>query len=153
MNGMNKIEMLMVTGSLEILVEGQERLTSEVNKLQMSICDEDIEKTAIAIGRLKELCNLSEKSCAEIDESLKKLYDCMLSEDFRKGTKKTDVRIDELDFEPRTYNCLCRAGIRTISQLIALTKEGGLRNIPSLGDRSFNEVVTKLKKLGIELED
>ncbi|MBR2849311.1 MAG: DNA-directed RNA polymerase subunit alpha [Mycoplasmataceae bacterium] len=71
-------------------------------------------------------------------------------------TKKTEDRfasmtINELQLTVRSDNALKKAGITTVSQLKELTYSD-LQNINSLGEKSVNEIVDKLKSHGIEIE-
>lgn len=60
------------------------------------------------------------------------------------------LRIDELDFSVRTYNCLARAYVETVGDIINLGKEGLMR-VRNLGKKSLDEVVEKLATLGLSL--
>lgn len=60
------------------------------------------------------------------------------------------LRIDELDFSVRTYNCLWRAKVETVADIINLGEEG-LMHVRNLGKKSYNEVVEKLATLGLSL--
>lgn len=71
-------------------------------------------------------------------------------------TKKTEDRfasmtINELQLTVRSDNALKKAGITTVSQLKELTYSD-LQNINSLGEKSVNEIIDKLKSHGIEIE-
>ena len=61
-----------------------------------------------------------------------------------------DARIEELDFSVRTYNCLKKANVLTIRELVQLT-EGDLMNIRNFGKKSLNEVRDKLESLNLSL--
>jgi DNA-directed RNA polymerase subunit alpha len=61
-----------------------------------------------------------------------------------------DVRIEELDFSVRTYNCLKKANIQTVADL-ARTTEEELMNIRNFGRKSLVEVHDKLGQLGVTL--
>ncbi|MFZ4506752.1 MAG: DNA-directed RNA polymerase subunit alpha [Fimbriimonas sp.] len=61
-----------------------------------------------------------------------------------------DIRIEELDFSQRTFNCLRRAGILTLKQL-ALASESDLTAIRGFGKKSLLEVRDKLQEHGLEL--
>ncbi|MDO4730552.1 MAG: DNA-directed RNA polymerase subunit alpha [Clostridia bacterium] len=63
-----------------------------------------------------------------------------------------DVTIEELDLSVRSFNCLKRAGIDTIEDLIAKT-EGDMMRVRNLGRKSLEEVQNKLKELGFELKE
>jgi DNA-directed RNA polymerase subunit alpha len=63
-----------------------------------------------------------------------------------------DRLIEELDIGVRAYNCLKRAGIQTIGDLIQKS-EGELKAIPNFGDRSIDEVKESLASLGLGLRE
>lgn len=62
-----------------------------------------------------------------------------------------DLRIEELDFSQRTFNCLRRAGILTLRAL-ALATESDLTAIRGFGKKSLLEVRDKLQEHGLELK-
>ena len=68
------------------------------------------------------------------------------------GEKKTvlDMSIDELELSVRSYNCLKRAGINTVSELANKTSDEMMK-VRNLGRKSLDEVLLKLKGLGLEL--
>ena len=62
-----------------------------------------------------------------------------------------DARIEELDFSVRTYNCLKKADVLTISDLVQMS-EADLMAIRNFGRKSLNEVKEKLTQLGLGLK-
>ncbi len=62
-----------------------------------------------------------------------------------------DLRIEELDFSQRTFNCLRRAGILTLKAL-AVATESDLTAIRGFGKKSLLEVRDKLREHGLELK-
>jgi DNA-directed RNA polymerase subunit alpha len=60
--------------------------------------------------------------------------------------------IENLDLTVRSYNCLKREGINTVSELIALS-EHQLVNIRNFGQKSVDEVRDKLAEMGLSLKD
>jgi DNA-directed RNA polymerase subunit alpha len=62
-----------------------------------------------------------------------------------------DLRIEELDFSQRTFNCLRRAGLLTLRAL-ALATESDLTSIRGFGKKSLLEVRDKLEEHGLELK-
>ncbi len=62
-----------------------------------------------------------------------------------------DLRIEELDFSQRTFNCLRRAGILTLKNL-AVATESDLTAIRGFGKKSLLEVRDKLVEHGLELK-
>ena len=61
-----------------------------------------------------------------------------------------DMTIEELDLSVRSYNCLKRAGINTVEELTNRTSEDMMK-VRNLGRKSLEEVLAKLKELGLEL--
>ncbi len=62
-----------------------------------------------------------------------------------------DLRIEELDFSQRTFNCLRRAGILNLKAL-AVASESDLTAIRGFGRKSLTEVRDKLQEHGLELK-
>ena len=68
------------------------------------------------------------------------------------GSGELATPIEELDLSVRSYNCLKREGINTVSELVALS-ETQLMNIRNFGQKSVDEVKDKLQELGLSLKD
>ena len=64
--------------------------------------------------------------------------------------KVLEMNIDELELSVRSYNCLKRAGINTVQELINKTPEDMMK-VRNLGRKSLDEVLAKLKELGLSL--
>ena len=64
--------------------------------------------------------------------------------------KVLDLPIEELDLSVRSYNCLKRAGINAVEELIKKTEEDMMK-IRNLGKKSLDEVKSKLDELGLAL--
>ena len=60
------------------------------------------------------------------------------------------MSIDELELSVRSYNCLKRAGITTVEELCNRTSEDMMK-VRNLGRKSLEEVLAKLKELGLSL--
>ena len=60
------------------------------------------------------------------------------------------MSIDELELSVRSYNCLKRAGINTVEELCNKTSEDMMK-VRNLGRKSLEEVLAKLKELGLSL--
>jgi DNA-directed RNA polymerase subunit alpha len=68
----------------------------------------------------------------------------------RPGGPMDDILIEELELGVRSYNCLKRAGIQTVGDLISKS-EGELAAIPNFGKKSIDEVVETLTQRGLGL--
>lgn len=64
--------------------------------------------------------------------------------------KLLEITIDELELSVRSYNCLKRAGINTVEELTNKTPEEMMK-VRNLGRKSLEEVLEKLKELGLSL--
>ena len=67
-------------------------------------------------------------------------------------TKVLEMTIEELDLSVRSFNCLKRAGINTVEDLINKT-EDDMMKVRNLGRKSLDEVVAKLESLDLSLRD
>ncbi len=64
--------------------------------------------------------------------------------------KVLEMTIEELDLSVRSFNCLKRAGIDNVEDLINRTEEDMIK-VKNLGKKSLEEVIAKLASLGLEL--
>jgi DNA-directed RNA polymerase subunit alpha len=68
------------------------------------------------------------------------------------GGPMHDILIEELELGVRSYNCLKRAGIQTVGDLISKS-EGELNAIPNFGKKSIDEVIETLHARGLNLRE
>ena len=66
--------------------------------------------------------------------------------------KKLETSIDDLDFSVRAYNCLKRANINTLGDLVDKS-ELEMMKIRNLGKKSLKEVIDKIKDMGLKFRD
>ena len=66
--------------------------------------------------------------------------------------KVLSMLIEDLDFSVRSYNCLKRAGINTVGDLINRTEEDMMK-VRNLGRKSLEEVMNKLVSLGLSMSE
>ena len=76
----------------------------------------------------------------------------MVDKDDSDNGKVLETTIEELDLSVRSFNCLKRAGINTVEDLINKT-EDDMMKVRNLGRKSLEEVVAKLASLGLSLRD
>ncbi len=79
-----------------------------------------------------------------------KTAEVMVEKEVNDNEKVLVMNIDELELSVRSYNCLKRAGINTVEDLINRTSEDMMK-VRNLGRKSLEEVLGKLKELGLEL--
>ena len=88
-------------------------------------------------------------SFINLSESAQKAEVIVAKEDEGKE-KVLEMSIDELELSVRSYNCLKRAGINTVEELTNRTPDDMMK-VRNLGRKSLEEVLAKLKELGLEL--
>ena len=79
-------------------------------------------------------------------------YDTEIMVDRDEDTKGKilEMTIEELDLSVRSFNCLKRAGINTVEDLINKTEEEMMK-VRNLGKKSLDEVINKLRSFGLDL--
>ena len=79
-----------------------------------------------------------------------KTAEIMVEKEDDEKEKVLEMSIDELELSVRSYNCLKRAGINTVEELCNRTSEDMMK-VRNLGRKSLEEVLAKLKELGLQL--
>ena len=79
-----------------------------------------------------------------------KTAEVMIETEDDEKEKVLEMSIDELELSVRSYNCLKRAGINTVEELTNKTSEDMMK-VRNLGRKSLEEVLAKLKELGLQL--
>ena len=74
----------------------------------------------------------------------------MVEKDDKGKEKVLEMTIEELDLSVRSFNCLKRAGINTVEDLINKSEEDMMK-VRNLGRKSLEEVIVKLQTLGFSL--
>mgnify|MGYP003296455703 CR=1 FL=1 len=71
-----------------------------------------------------------------------------------KSEKNSELNkvIEDLDFSVRTYNCLKRAAINTVGDLISRSEDEMIK-VRNLGKKSLDEVIAKLEEMDLHLAD
>ncbi len=75
----------------------------------------------------------------------------MVEKDDKGKEKVLEMTIEDLDLSVRSFNCLKRAGINTVADLIDKSEEDMMK-VRNLGRKSLEEVVQKLSSLGFSLQ-
>jgi len=74
----------------------------------------------------------------------------MVEKDDNGKEKVLEMTIEELHLSVRSFNCLKRAGINTVEDLISKS-EDEMMKVRNLGKKSLEEVIAKLHSLGFNL--
>ncbi|MBP3881691.1 MAG: DNA-directed RNA polymerase subunit alpha [Lachnospiraceae bacterium] len=81
-----------------------------------------------------------------------KTAEIMVEKEYDQKEKVLEMSIDELELSVRSYNCLKRAGINTVEELCNKTPDEMMK-VRNLGRKSLEEVLEKLKELGLSLNN
>lgn len=160
----------------KLMVEGQmESMKDKV--LNMSVGDLDFEEQTVivlneagihtvkdlishAADEIFELPKIGPLRFKDINQKIKALglsfnipeMGIMVEPRHVMGEKVLEMTIEELDFSVRTYNCLVRAGILTVEDLISRT-ESEMIKVRNLGRKSLEEIFLKLQALGLSFKE
>ncbi len=126
---------------------------TDFDKLKLEIeTDGSIEPS----GALREAAEILIKSLAIFTEAdrVEELTSRAGAAPVEAGTASDgdDRQIEELEIGVRAYNCLKRAGVQTIGELV-LKSESELNAIPNFGTRSTEEVIESLSAIGLSLRE
>ena len=86
-----------------------------------------------------------------LSESVSDAQSFMAEKNDNAKEKVLDLTIDELDLSVRSFNCLKRAGINTVEDLINKSEEDMMK-VRNLGRKSLEEVIAKLDSFGFALK-
>ncbi len=119
-----------------------DKLTLDVHTNGTLVPDEAVSlATKVHSEHLSLFINLSENA---------KNAEVMVEKKYDEKEKVLEMSIDELELSVRSYNCLKRAGINTVEELTNKTSEDMMK-VRNLGRKSLEEVLAKLKELGLQL--
>ena len=157
--------------NMEIVVtNGRGYVDSEINKKLLDIkkpgviaIDETYDKLVLEVwtnGSMKpeEAIALASRILIEHFELLTDLSSIadvsgmMIEKTEDPKTKALETSIEDLDFSVRAYNCLKRAGIHTLQDLVNKS-ESDMMKIRNLGKKSLKEVLNRIKDMGLTLRD
>ncbi len=121
---------------------------TDYNKLTLDVWTNGVlnaqEAVSLAAKVLTEHLNLF------VDLSERGSQDVMVVKEDSSKEKVLEMTIDEMDLSVRSFNCLKRAGIDTVEDLIAKSEEEMMK-VRNLGRKSLEEVMQKLASLGFSL--
>lgn len=119
-----------------------DKLTMDVFTNRTLAPDEAVSLAAKVLSEhLSLFINLSENA---------KTAEVMVEKENDEREKVLEMSIDELELSVRSFNCLKRAGINTVEELTSKTPDDMMK-VRNLGRKSLEEVLEKLKELGLSL--
>ncbi|MDD7517998.1 DNA-directed RNA polymerase subunit alpha [Ruminococcus flavefaciens] len=122
---------------------------TDYDKLTMEVWTDGTISAKEALSQAANLLNEHLKLFIDLSEEAGLAE--VLVEKGEKGKEKIlEMTIEDLDLSVRSFNCLKRAGINTVDDLINKSEEEMMK-VRNLGKKSFDEVKEKLQSLGFEL--
>ena len=122
---------------------------TDYDKLTLEIFTNGTIEPSDAVSLAAKVLSVHLNSFINLSENAKKAVIIAPSEEDDKE-KVLEMNIDELELSVRSYNCLKRAGINTVEELCNRTSEDMMK-VRNLGRKSLDEVLAKLKELGLSL--
>ena len=122
---------------------------TDYDKLTIEVCTDGTisakEAVSLAARIMTEHLNLFVTLSQEAMDA-----EIMVEKDDKGKEKALEMTIEELDLSVRSFNCLKRAGINTVEDLINKS-EDEMMKVRNLGRKSLEEVIAKLDSLGFKL--
>ena len=122
---------------------------TDYDKLLLEVWTDGTISAKEAVSQAANLLNEHLKLFVDLSEETYDDTQFSVNEDKDKG-KILEMTIEELDLSVRSFNCLKRAGINTVDDLINKSEEEMMK-VRNLGRKSFEEVRDKLTSLGFTL--
>ena len=121
---------------IEEKINSSDVLSEDEKEMLEKELREKYQKIKVEIARMEE-----QSLYSEIMGDVKTISDDIL-----------EMPIEDLDLSVRTFNCITRAGIKTVQGIVKKSEED-LMGVRNLGKKSYDEVIEKLESLGIEIVD
>ncbi|MCD8345145.1 MAG: DNA-directed RNA polymerase subunit alpha [Oscillospiraceae bacterium] len=122
---------------------------TDFDKLTLEVWTDGVISAKEAVSMAAKLLNEHLNLFVNLSEET--IVDEIMTEKENKTKDKVlEMTIEELDLSVRSFNCLKRAGINTVSDLADKTEEEMMK-VRNLGKKSFEEVKTRLASLGVEM--
>ena len=122
---------------------------TDYDKLTMEVWTDGTISAKEALSQAANLLNEHLKLFVDLSEEAS-IAEVLVEKDDKGKEKILEMTIEELDLSVRSFNCLKRAGINTVDDLINKSEEEMMK-VRNLGKKSFDEVKEKLQSLGFDL--
>ncbi len=122
---------------------------TDYDKLTMEVWTDGTISAKEALSQAANLLNEHLKLFIDLSEEAG-LAEILVEKDEKGKEKILEMTIEDLDLSVRSFNCLKRAGINTVDDLINKSEEEMMK-VRNLGKKSFDEVKEKLQSLGFNL--
>lgn len=122
---------------------------TDYDKLTLEVWTDGTLSAKEAISQAANLLNEHLRLFIDLSDEAS-IAEVLVEKDDKGKEKILEMTIEELDLSVRSFNCLKRAGINTVDDLINKSEEEMMK-VRNLGKKSFDEVKEKLQSLGFNL--
>jgi DNA-directed RNA polymerase subunit alpha len=122
---------------------------TDYDKLTLEVWTDGTISAKEALSQAANLLNEHLKLFVDLSDEAG-IAEVLVEKDEKGKEKILEMTIEDLDLSVRSFNCLKRAGINTVDDLINKSEEEMMK-VRNLGKKSFDEVKEKLQSLGFDL--
>ena len=123
---------------------------ADYDKLTMDIWTDGVIEPYQALSMAAKILNEHLEMFIDLSE-IAKTMSIMSQKELSLKDKLLETPIEELEFSVRSYNCLKRAGIHTVADIVSKTEQDMIK-VRNLGKKSLDEVMKKIADLGLEFK-
>ncbi|MDD3303922.1 MAG: DNA-directed RNA polymerase subunit alpha [Clostridia bacterium] len=124
---------------------------ADFDKLVMEIWTNGVIEPYQALSMAAKILNEHLEMFIDLSE-IAKTMSIMSQKELSMKDKLLETAIEDLDFSVRPYNCLKRAGIHTVADIVNKSEQDMIK-VRNLGKKSLEEVINKVKDLGLEFKN
>lgn len=123
---------------------------ADYDSLTMEIWTSGVIEPYQALSMAAKILNEHLELFIDLSE-IAKTMSIMSQKELSMKDKLLETAIEDLDFSVRSYNCLKRAGIHTVADIVSKSEQEMIK-VRNLGKKSLEEVINKVKELGLEFK-
>ncbi len=124
---------------------------ADYDKLTLEIWTNGVIEPYEALSMAAKILNEHLEMFIDLSE-IAKTMSIMSQKELSMKDKLLETPIEELEFSVRSYNCLKRAGINVVADIVSKTEQDMIK-VRNLGKKSLDEVISKVKDLGLEFKN
>ena len=124
---------------------------ADFDKLVMEIWTNGVIEPYQALSMAAKILNEHLEMFIDLSE-IAKTMSIMSQKELSMKDKLLETTIEDLEFSVRSYNCLKRAGIHTVADIVSKSEQDMIK-VRNLGKKSLDEVINKVKELGLEFKN
>lgn len=124
---------------------------ADYDKLVIEIWTNGVIEPYQALSMAAKILNEHLEMFIDLSE-IAKTMSIMSQKELSMKDKLLETPIEDLEFSVRSYNCLKRAGIHTVADIVSKSEQDMIK-VRNLGKKSLDEVINKVKELGLEFKN